>query len=352
MSLPHAPVLTQVLNEASDIAQATDQALTTGHILLAFFTVHNTAARFLKERKINEDYLLDLVQGKLTEAPDLVAEVLNKAEKIAAGCGATETSCLHVLYAMTRDKRAKAYDLLDQPDVQIAALRQKALSILTGAIPVWVAKEEAISENQPSHISRIQRSNRRSRRSVASNLPRPGMSPAIQWTPPNASRSLKPSKGRYDNRSSHRRSSSGAAGLTVEPVPMETPSDLKSKFDLDLSQKSQSPAPQIDDDPWALSPDQYPWLTSLGRNLSMEAGNEGLEHVTGRESEIDTLIDVLGKRRSNNPCLLGEPGVGKTAVVEALALRLVEDPPTQAMGNKIIIELDVGSLLIGTHLRQ
>lgn len=346
MSLPHAPVLTQVLNEASDIAQATEQVLTTGHILLAFFTVHNTAARFLKERKINEDYLLDLVQGKLTEAPDLVAEVLKKAEKIAAGCGATETDCLHVLYAMTRDKRAKAYDLLDQPDIQISALRQKALSILTGAIPVWVAKEEAVSRNNPSHVSRIQRSNRRSRRSVASNLPRPGMSPAIQWTPPNVNRSLKPPRGQYDNRSSHRRS-----GMTVEPLPMDSQSELKSKFDLDLSNKSQSPAIKIDDDPWALSPDQYPWLTSLGRNLSVEAGNEELEHVAGRETEIDTLIDVLGKRRSNNPCLLGEPGVGKTAVVEALALRLVEDPPTDAMGHKIIVELDVGSLLIGTHLR-
>ena len=119
MPLPHAPVLTQVINEASDIAKATEQTLTTGHILLAFFTVHNTAGRFLKERKINEDYLLDLVQGKLTEGPDLVAEVLRKAEQIAAGCGATDTNCLHVLYAMTREKRAKAYELLNQPEIQL-----------------------------------------------------------------------------------------------------------------------------------------------------------------------------------------------------------------------------------------
>jgi ATP-dependent Clp protease ATP-binding subunit ClpC len=351
MSLPHATVLTQVLNEASDIAQATDQVLTSGHVLLAFFTVHNSAARFLKERKINEDYLLDLVQGKLTEAADVVADILKKAGKIAAGCGATETDCLHVLYAMTRDKRAKAYDLLDQPDIQISALRQKALSILTGAIPVWVAKEEVVSRNNPSHISRVQRSNRRSRRSVGSNLPRPGMSPAIQWTPPNIARSPKPASDKYESRSGRRLGGANSSGMTVEPLPMESSSDLKSKFDLDLSNKSQVHEIKIEDDPWALSSDQFPWLTSLGRNLSVEAGNEQLDHVMGRDQEIDTLIDVLGKRRANNPCLLGEPGVGKTAVVEALALRLVEDPPTEAMGSKIIVELDVGSLLIGTHLR-
>ncbi|MDP6927504.1 MAG: Clp protease N-terminal domain-containing protein, partial [Rhodospirillales bacterium] len=321
MSLPHAPVLTQVLNEASDIAMATDQVLTTGHILLAFFTVHNSAARFLKERKINEDYLLDLVQGKLTEAPDVVAEVLAKAEKIAAGCGATETDCLHVLYAMTRDKRANAYELLDQPDIQISALRQKALSILTGAIPVWIAKEEAVSRNAPSHVSRVQRSNRRSRRSVASNLPRPGMSPAIQWSPPKIQNSKRPRPNRSENRSASRRQT---GGLTVEPAPMESKTGTKPEFDLDLSAKrSHVPETKLEDDPWMLSADQYPWLTSLGRNLSLEAGNDELEHVTGREKELDTIIDVLGKRRSNNPCLLGEPGVGKTAVVEALALRLV-----------------------------
>jgi len=351
MSLPHAPVLTQVLNEASDIALATEQVLTTGHVLLAFFTVHNTAARFLKERKINEDYLLDLVDGKLTEAPGIVAQVLEKAERIAAGCGSIETSCLHVLYAMTRDKRSNAFELLDQPEVQIASLRQKALSILTGAIPVWVAKEETVSHNTASHVSRIQRSNRRSRRSVGSNLPRAGMSAALQWSPPKASRSKRPSGRSSDGRGSSRR---GASGMTVEPLPMDSQSSAKSDFDLDLSKSASStpePELQLQDDPWALSADEYPWLTSLGRNLSMEAGNGELEHVTGREQEIDTLIDVLGKRRANNPCLLGEPGVGKTAVVEALALRLVEDPPTQALGHKIVVELDVGSLLIGTHLR-
>jgi ATP-dependent Clp protease ATP-binding subunit ClpC len=133
---------------------------------------------------------------------------------------------------------------------------------------------------------------------------------------------------------------------------MESQAHVKSEFDLDLSKRASNISGlELADDPWALSADEYPWLTSLGRNLSMEAGNGELEHVTGREKEIDTLIDVLGKRRANNPCLLGEPGVGKTAVVEALALRLVEDPPTPVLGHKIIVELDVGSLLIGTHLR-
>ena len=72
--------------------------------------------------------------------------------------------------------------------------------------------------------------------------------------------------------------------------------------------------------------------------------------MIGRDREIDEVLDVLGKRRSNNPVLVGEPGVGKTAVVEAVASRLV----AEALGaepSKLLIELDVAGLHAGTQLR-
>ncbi|HLM42521.1 MAG TPA: AAA family ATPase, partial [Myxococcaceae bacterium] len=94
---------------------------------------------------------------------------------------------------------------------------------------------------------------------------------------------------------------------------------------------------------------RFPMLTSLGRNLS-RLGQEGkLDPVVGRAKEIEEVIDILGKRRTNNPCLLGEAGVGKTAVVEGVAQRLLELRGT--LSEKILLELDMATLVAGTQLR-
>src|SRR5262249_54069456 len=71
--------------------------------------------------------------------------------------------------------------------------------------------------------------------------------------------------------------------------------------------------------------------------------------VVGRDKEIDEVIDVLGKRRTNNPCLVGEPGVGKTAVVEGVAQTLLR--LHGPMSQRIVIELDMATLVAGTQLR-
>ncbi len=336
MSIPHAPVLTQVLNEAADIAQSTNQTLTTGHVLLAFFTVHNAAERLLRERNINEDRLLDLVEGKLVEHPEALHKVLAKAEQVASSCGASEADCLHVLYGMTRERTCCAIDLLKRTGEPVASLRQKAMGIINQSMPVWLGKAD---DTARSHVSSVRP--RSSRRSARSDLPRPGMSAALRWAPP----LIEPDRKRKaPNPSELEQLRRQKLDRTVEPTPVDSApaAKLPSSLPADLDDLAAH---------WALDPDTYPWLTSLGRNLSVEAARENLDPLIGRDTEIVSLIDILGKRRANNPCLLGEPGVGKTAVVEGLALRLVEDPPTDSLGDTIIVELDVGSLLIGTHLR-
>jgi ATP-dependent Clp protease ATP-binding subunit ClpC len=103
---------------------------------------------------------------------------------------------------------------------------------------------------------------------------------------------------------------------------------------------------------YRLDDEDFPYLTKFGRNLTEEAALGRIDAVIGRDSEIAQLIDILGKRRSNNPLLVGEPGVGKTAIVEGLARRFVEMARNgQAAGERTIIELEMGRLLSGTHLR-
>ncbi|MBM4381429.1 MAG: ATP-dependent Clp protease ATP-binding subunit, partial [Deltaproteobacteria bacterium] len=99
----------------------------------------------------------------------------------------------------------------------------------------------------------------------------------------------------------------------------------------------------------SLDPAKFPLLTALGRNLTEAVHNGQVDPVVGRAREIEEVIDVLGKRRTNNPCLVGEPGVGKTAVVEGVAHQLVQGKGTLAQ--KVIVELDVASLVAGTQLR-
>jgi ATP-dependent Clp protease ATP-binding subunit ClpC len=98
--------------------------------------------------------------------------------------------------------------------------------------------------------------------------------------------------------------------------------------------------------PWELDPADFPLLAQLGRNLTALAREGRLDPVIGRAREMDEVLDVLGKRRTNNPCLVGEPGVGKTAVVEGVAQRLLSAPGE--LGKRIIVELSTADLLAGT----
>src|SRR5690606_12002460 len=72
----------------------------------------------------------------------------------------------------------------------------------------------------------------------------------------------------------------------------------------------------------ALDPEAFPVLANIGRNLTEEAWRGKIDPVIGRDAEIERVLDVLARRRSNNPILVGPPGVGKTAIVEGLALAL------------------------------
>ncbi len=103
---------------------------------------------------------------------------------------------------------------------------------------------------------------------------------------------------------------------------------------------------------YRLDAERYPNLSEYGRNLTRQAALGRIDSVIGRESEIAQLIDILGKRRSNNPLLVGAPGVGKTAIVEGLARQFVDMKRRGApMGDRVIVELEMSRILSGTHLR-
>ncbi|KUG09616.1 ATP-dependent Clp protease ATP-binding subunit [Solirubrum puertoriconensis] len=94
-----------------------------------------------------------------------------------------------------------------------------------------------------------------------------------------------------------------------------------------------------------------PVLDNFGRDLTKLAEDDKLDPIVGREKEIERVAQILSRRKKNNPILIGEPGVGKTAIAEGLALRIVQKKVSRVLFNKRVVTLDLASLVAGTKYR-
>jgi ATP-dependent Clp protease ATP-binding subunit ClpC len=282
-----AAELSQIASEAQDIARNVGQPPGTHHLLLATFTVPGPADALLRERGCDEDRVLEELAAEGTppaEPASSFAEALERARQLADDCGNPRVGGLHLIIALTRLSRSAAAHLLEKTAAPVASLRTTALGYLTGAIP------------------------RRREVAVAAATPR-----AAVVT----------------------RAGPSAAPARVTTLPPEAKPERRAE---------REPAPAGPLAAWQLDPREYPWLSTFARNLAALAAEGKLDPALGRERESEELLDILGKRRANNPVLVGEPGVGKTAIVEGIAHRLLE-------GGRILLELDVAGLVAGTQLR-
>ena len=105
------------------------------------------------------------------------------------------------------------------------------------------------------------------------------------------------------------------------------------------------------DRPRKSSKSKTPVLDNFGRDLTKAAEDNKLDPIVGREKEIERVAQILSRRKKNNPVLIGEPGVGKTAIAEGLALRIVQRKVSRVLYNKRVVTLDIASLVAGTKYR-
>ena len=94
-----------------------------------------------------------------------------------------------------------------------------------------------------------------------------------------------------------------------------------------------------------------PVLDNFGRDLTKAAEENRLDPIVGRERELERIAQILSRRKKNNPILIGEPGVGKSAIAEGLAIRIVQHRVPRTLFNKRVVMLDIGSIVAGTKYR-
>jgi ATP-dependent Clp protease ATP-binding subunit ClpB len=133
----------------------------------------------------------------------------------------------------------------------------------------------------------------------------------------------------------------GAAGRLLKELGLTRERVMQALREVRGSQRVTSPNPEA----------TYEALERYGRDLTRLASQGKLDPVIGRDEEIRRVIQVLSRRTKNNPVLIGEPGVGKTAIVEGLALRIVRGDVPEGLKGKRIVALDMGALIAGAKYR-
>ena len=351
--MPHAiesMELAQVLAEAADIAASVNQKLTSAHQLLAFFTVPNRAEILLRERGVDEDRILATMTGKPKEPEGVERDLRERAKEIAESVGSEEVDCLHLLIAMSRVRSSVAHQLLAACGLQLSTLRNVALSYFTARMP------RRLKELQPVKVG---------------NAAPPPAPFARRAAPPPASAAeaaasadaLRDLDAQLEKAMEELEAAAGTATpMSVHPERSVAAGGAESKGTPTSTSAASARARRS---PHALDPKAFPWLSQLGRNLTELAAAGRLDPLVGREREVEEAIDILGKRRTNNPLLVGEPGVGKTAIVEGIAQKLLAGPSHDEistrggaalasggpLGGRVLVEIDMASVLAGTQLR-
>ena len=347
--------LAQVLAEAADIAASVGQKLTSAHQLLAFYTVPNRAEILLKERGVDEDRILATMSGKPKEPEGIERDIRDRAHEVAESVGSREVDCLHLLIAMSRVRASLAHQLLAACGLQLPTLRNVALSYFTARMPRRLKELQPVKVGPAAAGARAAPASRAEAESEAEKLRE------LDAELEQAMEELEEAAGVADA------SSTPTDSVPPEPVdklragsaPREAGAESKgqahpvhperSAREAGAESKGQaaaSPRPSHRS-PHALDPKAFPWLSQLGRNLTELAARGGLDPLVGREREVEEAIDVLGKRRTNNPLLVGEPGVGKTAIAEGIAQKLLHG----AARDRLVVEIDMASVVAGTQLR-
>jgi len=305
MSIAREPELVALRKLAEDLAGRRGERLSTGHMLAAIASRPCTAADLLGEKRLGAEVLLKAARVLTDDDKDAVVRAVQRAREFATRSGCKEPLAIHLLFALCQDRHTAAHRAIEQCGTDVAKLRNAAMQLAMGIVP----PRRPVEARRPSMLRPV----------IPHTAPR-GAAPAT--TPK----------------------------LTVPvpvpvPVPARVPAAAPAPVPVAAKQKKQKPSR------FALDPKKFALINQLGKNLTLAAAQDELDPVVGREDEIERTLDVLAKRRANNPCLIGSAGVGKTSVVRGIAQRIANGQDVATLDDRVIIEIEPGALLAGTGMR-
>ncbi len=288
-------------------AQRRAHSPSTGYLLLVMLRSGGPTGGLLSRLGVREGDLLSAIRVVDSEPASALERAVERAYRIAKAMGADQVLPAHLLFAIARDTRSTAHRSLEQIGAGPKRVQEAARSLLS--------PDDAHAERASTYIRPA---------APAKESPgrpsRPSARPNVVAAPLIELRVEKPE-------------------ALIESEPTE---EVPAEEELVVPSSS----------PFALDAGAYPMLCKLGRNLTEMASLGEIDDVIGRDAEIERLLDVLARRRSNNPLLVGPPGVGKTAIVEGLACKIaLGGEGVRGLEGTILVELSAGGLVSGTGVR-
>ena len=330
-----------LVGRARRAAQRRGQRPSTAHLLLVMLQSGEEAGELLTTHGVREGDLLSALKVVDPESSSTFDRLLERSQKLARRLGAEDTHPLHVLLALTREPRSAAHRSLEQMGAGTQRLRHDLMTRLgvdamAPSAPPSRARPAGLDRGRPTSrapVARRRPTDPRPRRTAPRNgadtqapETHPSETQAPETEAPTASPIEASAEARRESRSGNR--SPGRRATSERRIA------------------STSPGADV------LDPALCPTLCAIGRNLTALAEEGLIDPVVGRDREIEQVLDVLARRRSNNPVLVGPPGVGKTAIAEGVALRLAEGGEgLRGLEGRVLVELSAGALVSGTGIR-
>lgn len=317
--------ITEITKRAASFAEKANIPMHSGHLLWAVLTGTGVAANTLTLRGLTETTIRAKLREEFVESSETLEKVLQNAAQVARSVRSGSVGAIHVLAALATVKESRGYNVLHECNLNVDTIRVQSLRNMTSGF----TREQGLSRTQKQlNLSVQKKTSGKSERtpirtessSASAAPPAPKKRVMIPQTKDMGRQLEQAQKKMRKVRSVPRKGGAHGETLTEEQAPL------------------------------VISPKEYPTLFALGRNLTQEASEGMLKPIVGRVTEIEQIADILNKKRANCPCLVGPPGVGKTAIVEGLACDML----FESIGGfefEVIIEVSVGALLGGTSLR-
>ncbi|MFO0666876.1 MAG: ATP-dependent Clp protease ATP-binding subunit [Polyangiaceae bacterium] len=315
---------------AEELGKSRSERPTTAHLLVVLAREGGTVGTLLGAKGLSAEMLLCAVRVAVDDRPDAMARVTAKAKDLASRSRKPgpleETGAAHLLCALCEDQGTAAHRILRQCGVDVGRLFVSALSGGPHSVPA-----PKITSMRPT----LREDVRGPRERLGSSLP---MSPPSSTTQIKVAAPLQPMVS--------------TPPLVTPPAIVAPPSPpALARMSPQVQAPAKKPKKQKASTRFSLSPKEFPLLAQLGRNLTELADKGELEPVFGREEEVEQTLDLLARKQGGNPCLLGPHGVGKSVLVQALALHVVQNPMLAACDERVFVEVNASSLLTNTAMR-